>query len=82
MSRIIATLTGEGFRSDIIEDDDGRVHFKGDLDIDADGLRPCRIAMEQAPGIIPVLNETPAVIHGRPAFARRASSAFVNSTPR
>ncbi len=37
MPRILATLTGEGYRSDIIEDDDGRVHFKGDLDIDADG---------------------------------------------
>ena len=35
--RTIATLTGEGYVSDIIEEDDGRVHFKGDLDIDADG---------------------------------------------
>jgi hypothetical protein len=35
--RILATLTGEGYTSTIVEEDDGRVHFKGDLDIDADG---------------------------------------------
>lgn len=35
--RTIDTLTREGYTSQIIEDEDGRVHFKGDLDIDADG---------------------------------------------
>lgn len=37
MSKLIATLTREGYRSDIIEEDDGRVHFKGDADTDGDG---------------------------------------------
>lgn len=35
--KTIAVLTREGYRSEIVEEDDGRVHFNGDLDIDADG---------------------------------------------
>ena len=35
--RTIATLRGEGYPSEIIEEDDGRVHFKGDADTDGDG---------------------------------------------
>lgn len=35
--RTIATLSGEGFNSVIKEDDNGRVFFKSDADIDADG---------------------------------------------
>jgi hypothetical protein len=35
--RIIGTITNEGFSCDIHEDDDGRVHFTADADIDADG---------------------------------------------
>jgi hypothetical protein len=35
--RIITTVTGEGFKSVIQEDDDKRVIFTGDADIDADG---------------------------------------------
>jgi hypothetical protein len=37
MDRLLGTITGEGFRCDIREDDDGRVHFTADADIDADG---------------------------------------------
>lgn len=35
--KTLAVLTREGFTSTIIEDDDGRVHFTADADIDADG---------------------------------------------
>lgn len=35
--RTIGTITNEGYSSTITEDDDGRVHFLGDADIDADG---------------------------------------------
>lgn len=35
--KTLAILTREGFTSEIIEDDDGRVHFIADADIDADG---------------------------------------------
>ncbi len=37
MARILGTITNEGFSSTIREDDDRRVHFKADGDIDADG---------------------------------------------
>jgi hypothetical protein len=37
MSRVLGVLTGEDYKSTIIEDDDGRVHFNGDMHIDADG---------------------------------------------
>jgi len=37
MPRVIETITGEGFTCPITEDDDGRVHFIADADIDADG---------------------------------------------
>jgi hypothetical protein len=37
MPRVLATITGEGFTCPITEDDDGRVHFMADADIDADG---------------------------------------------
>jgi hypothetical protein len=37
MSRIIGTITGDGFESTIVEDGDGRVHYTADADIDADG---------------------------------------------
>lgn len=37
MSRLITTLTREGFIAEIREDTDGRVHFDADADIDADG---------------------------------------------
>lgn len=36
--RILKTLTREGFKSPIFEEDDGRVHFVADLDVDVDGL--------------------------------------------
>jgi hypothetical protein len=35
--REIGRISGEGFTSIIIEDNDGRVHFTADADIDADG---------------------------------------------
>jgi len=37
MSRLLGTITAEGFVCDIKEEDDGRVHFTADADIDADG---------------------------------------------
>jgi hypothetical protein len=37
MARLLGTIDGEGYSCEIIEDDDGRVHFKADADIDADG---------------------------------------------
>lgn len=37
MSRILGRIQGEGFTCDVHEDDDGRVHFVADADIDADG---------------------------------------------
>jgi flavin-dependent dehydrogenase len=37
MSKILGTITDEGFTCTIHEDDDGRVHFVADADIDADG---------------------------------------------
>lgn len=37
MRRIIGRIQGEGFTCDIHENDDGRVHFVADADIDADG---------------------------------------------
>jgi hypothetical protein len=37
MPRVLGTITGEGFTCPITEDDDGRVHFIADADIDADG---------------------------------------------
>lgn len=37
MGRILGTIQGEGFTCDVHEDDDGRVHFIADADIDADG---------------------------------------------
>ena len=37
MSRIIGTITGEGFVCTIVEEEDGRVHYTADADIDADG---------------------------------------------
>lgn len=35
--RILGKIANEGFSSNIIEEDDGRVHFLADADIDADG---------------------------------------------
>ena len=35
--RTIGTITNEGYSCQIIEDDDKRVHFSADADIDADG---------------------------------------------
>ena len=35
--RTIGTITNEGYSCEIIEDDDKRVHFRADADIDADG---------------------------------------------
>src|SRR3954468_11664412 len=35
--RTLGTITNEGFSCTITEDDDGRVHFLADADIDADG---------------------------------------------
>jgi hypothetical protein len=35
--RIIGTITNEGYSCTITEEDDGRVHFLADADIDADG---------------------------------------------
>jgi hypothetical protein len=37
MARILGTITNEGFSCTITEEDDGRVHFLADADIDADG---------------------------------------------
>jgi ribosomal protein L18 len=37
MTRLLGTITGEGFVCQIKEDTDGRVHFVADADIDADG---------------------------------------------
>lgn len=37
MARVLGTIINEGFSCTIREDDDGRVHFKADGDIDADG---------------------------------------------
>jgi hypothetical protein len=37
MARTIAVITAEGFTCTILEDEDGRVHFTADADIDADG---------------------------------------------
>lgn len=37
MSRTLGTITAEGFTCVITEDEDGRVHFTADADIDADG---------------------------------------------
>jgi len=37
MPRVLATIANEGFTCVITEDDDGRVHFVADADIDADG---------------------------------------------
>ena len=37
MSRLLGTIENEGYRCDIREDDDGRVFFTADADIDADG---------------------------------------------
>ncbi|NIE63157.1 glycoside hydrolase family 75 protein [Burkholderia sp. Ax-1719] len=37
MPRIIGTMTGQGFTSTIYEEEDGRVHYLADADIDADG---------------------------------------------
>lgn len=37
MGKILGRIDGEGFACDIHEDDDGRVHFIADADIDADG---------------------------------------------
>ena len=35
--RILGKITNEGFSSIIAEEEDGRVHFLADADIDADG---------------------------------------------
>ncbi|WP_330214234.1 hypothetical protein [Pseudomonas sp. AM8] len=35
--RVIGTIAGEGYSSEICEGDDGRVYFTADADIDADG---------------------------------------------
>lgn len=35
--RILGKITNEGFSSSIVEEEDGRVHFLADADIDADG---------------------------------------------
>ena len=35
--RTLGVITNEGFSCEIVEDDDGRVHFTADADIDADG---------------------------------------------
>lgn len=35
--RIVGVVDGEGFRCEIVEDDDGRVHYVANADIDADG---------------------------------------------
>jgi hypothetical protein len=35
--RILGKITNEGFSSTIVEEEDGRVHFLADADIDADG---------------------------------------------
>ncbi len=35
--RTLGVVTNEGFSCTIVEDDDGRVHFTADADIDADG---------------------------------------------
>ena len=35
--RTLGVITNEGFSCTIVEDDDGRVHFAADADIDADG---------------------------------------------
>lgn len=35
--RVIGTIAGEGYSSEICEDDDGKVYFTADADIDADG---------------------------------------------
>jgi hypothetical protein len=43
MSKTIATIgpnKWQTYKSTIIEEDDGRVHFNGDMDIDADGAYP------------------------------------------
>jgi hypothetical protein len=37
MARTLATITNEGYSSVVSEEDDGRVHFLADADIDADG---------------------------------------------
>jgi hypothetical protein len=37
MGRLLGTISAEGFTSDILEEDDGKVHFMADADIDADG---------------------------------------------
>src|SRR5690349_17078196 len=37
MASLLGTITGEGFVCPIHEDDDGRVQFVADADIDADG---------------------------------------------
>jgi hypothetical protein len=37
MTRLLGTITAEGFTSAIQEDEDGRVHYLADADIDADG---------------------------------------------
>lgn len=35
--KALGTFTSEGYTSIVWEDDDGRVHFEGDMDIDCDG---------------------------------------------
>jgi hypothetical protein len=37
MSKLLGSITGEGFVCQIMEDTDGRVHFVANADIDADG---------------------------------------------
>ncbi len=37
LTRVLGTVDGEGFTSVIVQDDDKRVHFSADADIDADG---------------------------------------------
>ena len=37
MTRLLGTITAEGYACRILEDDDGRVHYMADADIDADG---------------------------------------------
>lgn len=35
--KLLKTLTREGFTSPILEEDDGKIHFVADLDVDVDG---------------------------------------------
>ena len=37
MTRLLGTITAEGYACKILEDEDGRVHYLADADIDADG---------------------------------------------